>query len=148
MVKTGTLRERMINSTDGIHKPMASKTATVSLAASCGCVTNYYLRDWNARKRKTFLIALVFPELNFRWKSGCCFMVGTSMIASSIRCNRHLVVFATDESQRVRIVTDTGSSPKRFVTDTGFSLKSLLFYYILMDSIFKPVQGKSSVGRV
>jgi hypothetical protein len=44
MVKTGTLRERLINSTDGIHKPMASETATVSLATSYGCVTNYYLR--------------------------------------------------------------------------------------------------------
>jgi hypothetical protein len=44
MVKTGTLTERLINSTDGIHKLMASETATVSIAAFCGCVTNYYLR--------------------------------------------------------------------------------------------------------
>ncbi len=46
------------------------------------------------------------------------------------------MVFATDESQHVRIATDTGSSPK-----------SLFFYYI-WTSNFKPIQGRSWVGLV
>jgi hypothetical protein len=65
MVKTGTLRERLINSTDGIHKPMASETATVSLAAFFWVCDELLFTILKSRETKDFLDCTIVSRTKF-----------------------------------------------------------------------------------